>query len=61
MKHFLAAAALILIPAVAFAQGVSSTPLAPQAHDMSLVGLFMQADWVVKAVMIGLIMASIYV
>jgi biopolymer transport protein TolQ len=29
-------------------------------HDMSLLGLFMQAHWVVKAVMIGLIVASIW-
>ncbi len=29
------------------------------AHDMSAWGLFMQADWVVKGVMIGLLLASI--
>ena len=29
------------------------------AHDMSAWGLFMQADWVVKAVMVGLLIASI--
>ena len=29
--------------------------------DMSVYGLFMQADWVVKGVMIGLLAASIYV
>jgi biopolymer transport protein TolQ len=29
------------------------------AHDMSAWGLFMQADWVVKGVMIGLLVASI--
>lgn len=29
------------------------------AHDMSAWGLFMQADWVVKGVMIGLLIASI--
>lgn len=33
----------------------------PAAHDLSLMGLFLQADWVVKAVMIGLILASIWV
>lgn len=31
------------------------------AHDFSLVALFMQADWVVKSVMIGLVIASIWV
>ena len=29
------------------------------AHDMSIFGLFMQADWVVKSVMLGLLGASI--
>ena len=28
-------------------------------HDMSMFGLFMQADWVVKAVMLGLLFASV--
>src|SRR3712207_8575308 len=31
------------------------------AHDLSLWGLFLQADWVVKAVMIGLLLASVWV
>ncbi|HEV7266818.1 MAG TPA: protein TolQ [Falsiroseomonas sp.] len=31
------------------------------AHDLSLWGLFLQADWVVKGVMIGLLLASIWV
>ena len=31
------------------------------AHDFSMFALFMQADWVVKSVMIGLVIASIYV
>jgi biopolymer transport protein TolQ len=30
-------------------------------HDLSLWGLFLQADWVVKLVMIGLLLASIWV
>ena len=43
----------------AFAQ-VASSPLAGTAPpiDMSVYGLFMQADWVVKAVMIALLLAS---
>jgi len=32
-----------------------------QAHDFSMFALFMQADWVVKSVMIGLLIASVYV
>jgi len=45
----------------AFAQ-VASTPLAGTAPpiDMSVYGLFMQADWVVKAVMIALLVASFW-
>ena len=30
------------------------------AHDFSIIGLFMQADWVVKSVMVGLLLASIW-
>jgi biopolymer transport protein TolQ len=33
--------------------------VAPIAHDMSMFGLFMQADWVVKSIMIGLLLLSI--
>jgi biopolymer transport protein TolQ len=29
-------------------------------HDMSILGLFLQAHWVVKAVMIGLVIASVW-
>ncbi len=31
-----------------------------ELHDFSLFGLFMQADWVVKSVMLGLLFASIW-
>ncbi|QQR38071.1 protein TolQ [Devosia rhizoryzae] len=30
------------------------------AHDFSILGLFMQADWVVKSIMIGLLLASVW-
>ena len=30
------------------------------AHDFSIIGLFMQADWVVKSIMIGLFLASVW-
>ena len=45
----------------AYAQ-VAGSPLGGTAGvmDMSIVGLFMQADWVVKAVMIALILASFW-
>jgi len=41
--------------------GVSATALAPMATDMSLWGLFLQADWVVKSVMVMLLLASVWV
>jgi biopolymer transport protein TolQ len=40
---------------------VTQTPLAQAAHDMSLWGLFLQADWVVKGVMVALLLASVWV
>ncbi|MBB5691578.1 protein TolQ [Roseomonas alkaliterrae] len=40
---------------------VTAQALGQAAHDLSLWGLFLQADWVVKAVMIGLLIASIWV
>ena len=42
-------------------RSVSTEGLGGLAHDLSLWGLFLQADWVVKAVMIGLLLASIWV
>jgi biopolymer transport protein TolQ len=41
--------------AVATGPGVGSA-----AHDLSVYGLFVQADWIVKAVMIMLLLASIW-
>jgi len=40
---------------------VTATALEQAAHDLSLWGLFLQADWVVKTVMILLLLASIWV
>ena len=40
---------------------VAATSLGNLAHDLSLWGLFVQADWVVKLVMIGLLLASVWV
>lgn len=34
--------------------------IAPAAHDLSMIGLFLQADWVVKLVMLSLIFASVW-
>jgi biopolymer transport protein TolQ len=40
---------------------VTAEALGQAAHDLSLWGLFLQADWIVKAVMLGLLVASIWV
>jgi biopolymer transport protein TolQ len=42
-------------------RSVSATDLGGAMHDLSLWGLFLQADWVVKLVMLGLLAASIWV
>ncbi|MFC3126222.1 protein TolQ [Pseudoroseomonas globiformis] len=42
-------------------ESVSASNLGQVAHDLSLWGLFLQADWVVKLVMLGLLGASIWV
>ncbi|WP_306118793.1 MULTISPECIES: protein TolQ [unclassified Roseitalea] len=39
---------------------MESLTLAANPHDLSIIGLFMQAGWIVKAVMIGLLLASIW-
>ena len=42
-------------------QAMSTGPgMGPAAHDLSIIGLFMQADWIVKVVMILLLMASVW-
>jgi biopolymer transport protein TolQ len=42
-------------------QAVSTGPgMGAAAHDLSVYGLFMQADWIVKAVMIMLLLASVW-
>jgi biopolymer transport protein TolQ len=40
---------------------VTATDLGGAMHDLSLWGLFLQADWVVKLVMLGLLLASVWV
>ena len=40
---------------------VTTESLGGAMHDLSLWGLFLQADWVVKLVMIGLLLASVWV
>jgi biopolymer transport protein TolQ len=41
--------------------GVTAQDLGNTVHDLSLWSLFLQADWIVKLVMIGLLFASIWV
>ena len=42
-------------------RSVTATDLGGALHDLSLWGLFIQADWVVKLVMVGLLLASVWV
>jgi biopolymer transport protein TolQ len=42
-------------------RSVTATDLGGAMHDLSLWGLFLQADWVVKLVMLGLLLASVWV
>ena len=48
---------ILFAPVSALAQDVQGAAALP--HDLSPHGMFMNADWVVKAVMIGLFLASI--
>ena len=63
MKLFRSIFVSLSLPALAYAQtgdmppAVASTSLLPQ--DLSVWGMFMQADWLVQAVMVGLAVASV--
>jgi biopolymer transport protein ExbB len=63
MKLFRSIFVSLSLPALAHAQtgdmppAVASTSLLPQ--DLSVWGMFMQADWLVQAVMVGLAVASV--
>lgn len=51
-----------LVEAEAEGEAVAATPAVGRAtlpHDLSPMGMFLAADWVVKAVMIGLLFASV--
>ncbi len=56
---------LLLFPSLALAQEPAmTTPAAPPAQavlpkDLSVWGMFVAADWVVQAVMVGLVLASV--
>jgi len=50
----------LFLPASAFAQQVERDNLAAPAFDTSLLGLFLEASPVVQAVMIGLLIASVW-
>ncbi|MFD2265151.1 tonB-system energizer ExbB [Lacibacterium aquatile] len=53
---------LLLFPTLVFAQAPAAETLAiptGMTHDLSPMGMFLAADWVVKAVMIGLALASV--
>ena len=56
---FVSAASLALPLAVSRAFAQDAVPVSTLPHDLSPWGMFMAADWVVKAVMIGLAFASL--
>jgi biopolymer transport protein TolQ len=59
----IAAAALCTTAFAAFAQGtdVGQSALPPVSSDLSLLTLFLQAHWIVKTVMVGLLVSSVWV
>ena len=63
LKPALALAAAVLLAGAfpALAQDPAGTSAAPPAVDMSFLSLFLQAHFVVKLVMVGLIVASVWV
>ena len=48
-------------PVAASAQQVETQSLTMAASDVSLISLFLQAHWVVKSVMLGLLACSVWV
>ena len=58
-RHLVTACAAVTLPCAAFAQGAVPIEVSPLPSDLSVWGMFAQADWVVKLVMIGLVMASV--
>jgi biopolymer transport protein TolQ len=59
--QFVAMACLLATASAASAQQVESQSLSLAASDVSLIALFLQAHWVVKSVMLGLLACSVWV
>jgi len=61
LLQFGALACLLVTASAASAQQVETQSLSLAASDVSLIALFIQAHWVVKSVMLGLLACSIWV
>ena len=59
--QFMAMACLLATASAASAQQVETQSLSLAASDVSLIALFLQAHWVVKSVMLGLLACSVWV
>ena len=59
--QFAVLAGLLATASAASAQQVETQSLSLAASDVSLIALFLQAHWVVKAVMMGLLACSVWV
>ena len=59
--QFVALACLLATASAACAQQVETQSLPLAASDVSLIALFLQAHWVVKSVMMGLLACSVWV
>jgi biopolymer transport protein TolQ len=59
--QFVAMACLLATASAASAQQVETQSLSLAASDVSLIALFVQAHWVVKSVMLGLLACSVWV
>lgn len=59
--QFVTLACLLAMASSASAQQVETQSLSLAASDVSLISLFLQAHWVVKSVMLGLLACSVWV
>src|SRR4029453_860690 len=59
--QFMTLACLLATASAASAQQVETQSLSLAASDVSLISLFLQAHWVVKSVMMGLLACSVWV
>ena len=59
MRWSVAALAVLPLPALAQAQADTPPVMTRLPRDLSVWGMFVSADWLVQAVMVGLVVASV--